>query len=182
MAVLDLKKKYTEEIRKELQKKFNYKNIMQVPHLVKVVVNRGLGKGLENQKFFDSAVEELTAITGQKPLITKSKKAIAAFKLRKGLAVGAKVTLRGKRMYDFVTKFIHIALPKIRDFRGVSERGFDGRGNYTVGLKEQIIFPEISFENVVLVAGMDITFVTTAKTDAEARELLAGMGMPFRKV
>ncbi len=182
MSTLNLKTKYKEEISKDLQTKFKYSNAMQVPKLVKVVVNRGLGKGLENQKFFDSAVEELAAITGQKPLITTSKKAIAAFKLRKGLPVGAKVTLRGKRMYDFVTKLIHLALPKIRDFRGVSDKGFDGRGNYTLGLKEQIIFPEISFEKVVLVAGMDITFVTTARTDAEAKELLAGMGMPFRKV
>jgi large subunit ribosomal protein L5 len=182
MTALDLRQKFKEVIAKDLQKKYNYANIMQAPKLVKVVVNRGLGKGLENQKFFDSAVEELAAITGQKPLITKSKKSIAAFKLRKGLSVGAKVTLRGKRMYDFVTKLIHLSLPKIRDFRGVPEKGFDGRGNYTLGLKEQIIFPEISYEKVVLVAGMDITFVTNAKTDAEAKDLLAGMGMPFRQI
>ena len=182
MTALDLRQQFKEVIAKDLQKKYNYSNIMQAPRLVKVVVNRGLGKGLENQKFFDSAVEELANITGQKPLITKSKKSIAAFKLRKGLSVGAKVTLRGKRMYDFVTKLIHLSLPKIRDFRGVPEKGFDGRGNYTLGLKEQIIFPEISYEKVVLVAGMDITFVTNAKTDAEAKDLLAGMGMPFRQI
>ncbi len=180
--MLDLKKQFKEEIVKLMQDKFKYKNPMQVPCLTKIVINRGLGKGLENQKFFDSALEELAAITGQKPLVTKSKKSIAAFKLRKGLLVGAKVTLRGKRMYDFLTKLIHLSLPKIRDFRGVPERSFDGRGNYTLGLKEQIIFPEISYEKVVLLGGMDITICTNAKTNDEARELLAAMGKPFRKV
>ena len=179
--VFNLKQKYKDEIRPKLQEKFGYKNVMQVPHLEKVVINRGLGKGMDNAKFFESAIAELAAITGQKPLITKSKKSIANFKLREDLNIGAKVTLRGRVMYDFVTKLINIALPKIRDFRGVPEKSFDQHGNYTLGIKEQIIFPEIDFEKVILTAGMDITFVTTAKNKEEARELLVGMGLPFRK-
>lgn len=177
----NLKQKYKDEIRPKLKEKFGYKNVMQVPRLEKVVINRGLGKGMDNAKFFESAINELAMITGQKPLITKSKKSIANFKLRENLKIGAKVTLRGKRMYDFVTKLINIALPKIRDLRGVPEKSFDQHGNYTLGIKEQIIFPEIDFEKVILTAGMDITFVTSAKNKEEAMELLAGMGMPFRK-
>ncbi|MFH1386653.1 MAG: 50S ribosomal protein L5 [bacterium] len=176
-----LKEKYLKVITKELMKKQGYKNTMQVPHIQKVVVNRGVGEARENAKAIDISAAELGAITGQKPLVTLSKKAISAFKLRGNIPIGLKVTLRGERMYDFLTKLINICLPKIRDFKGVSPKSFDGRGNYTLGIKEQLIFPEVDYEKVDRVRGMDITFVTTAKTDAEARDLLEQIGVPFRK-
>jgi large subunit ribosomal protein L5 len=154
---------------------------MQTPKLEKIVVNMGVGDAIANSKLLDAAVEDLTAITGQKPLVTKAKKSIATFKLREGMSIGAKVTLRGERMYDFYDKLVSIALPRVRDFRGVSTNSFDGRGNYTIGLKEQLIFPEINYDKVLKIRGMDIVIVTTAKTDEEGRELLSLLGMPFRK-
>jgi large subunit ribosomal protein L5 len=154
---------------------------MQTPKLEKIVVNMGVGDAIANSKLLDAAVEDLATITGQKPLITKAKKSIATFKLREGMSIGAKVTLRGERMYDFYDKLVSIALPRVRDFRGVSTNSFDGRGNYTIGLKEQLIFPEINYDKVLKVRGMDIVIVTTAKTDEEGRELLSLLGMPFRK-
>lgn len=173
--------KYNNEVKKALVEKFGYKNIMQVPKIEKITLNMGLGSGKENQKYMQAAVEEMTAIAGQKPVVTKAKKSIANFKLREGMAVGAKVTLRGDKMYEFMDRFVSIALPRVRDFRGINPNSFDGRGNYTMGVKEQLIFPEIHFDQVEAVRGMDITFVTTAKTDEEARELLSLMGMPFNK-
>lgn len=154
---------------------------MEVPKIEKIVVNMGVGDAVQNPKVLDSAVEELAEITGQKPLITKAKKSIAGFKLRDGMPIGAKVTLRGERMYDFLDKLISVSLPRVRDFRGVSKKAFDGRGNYTLGIKEQLIFPEIDYDKVNKVRGMDVVIVTTAKTDEEARELLAELGMPFQK-
>lgn len=174
-----LKEKYRQEVVPALMEKFGYKNVMEVPKLAKVTVNMGLGEAIQNPKAIDAAVEDLKAITGQKPLVTRAKKSIAAFKLRAGMQIGAKVTLRGDRMYDFVDKLFNIVLPRVRDFRGVSPKAFDGRGNYTLGLREQIIFPEIDYDKVDRVRGMNITFVTTAKTDEEARELLRLLGMPF---
>jgi large subunit ribosomal protein L5 len=159
--------------------KFKYKSIMEVPRLEKIVVNMGVGDAKDNPKFLESAVEELAAITGQKPIVTKAKKSVAAFKLRQGMNVGAKVTLRGDRMYEFYDRLVNVALPRVRDFRGVSEKSFDGRGNYALGIKEQLIFPEIDYDKVEKVRGMDIIIVTTARTDEEARELLRLMGMPF---
>jgi large subunit ribosomal protein L5 len=159
---------------------FSYKNIMQVPRLEKVVINMGIGEGKDNPKLLEAAVKELSLITGQKPVITKAKKSVASFKLREGMSIGCKVTLRGERMYDFVNKLINVALPRVRDFRGVSPKSFDGRGNYSLGLKEQIIFPEIEYDKIEKVQGMDITIVTTARSDEEAKELLSRMGMPFR--
>jgi len=175
-----LKQKYLQEVRPALMERFSYKNIMQVPRLEKVVINMGIGEGKDNPKLLESAVKELALITGQKPVVTKAKKSVASFKLREGMSIGCKVTLRGERMYDFVNKLINIALPRVRDFRGVSPRSFDGRGNYSLGLKEQIIFPEIDYDKVEKVLGMDITIVTTARTDEEAKELLQQLGMPFR--
>ena len=176
-----LLKKYNEEIAPALQAKFNYKSSMQIPRLVKVVINMGVGDATQNAKLIEAAVEDLTAISGQKPVITKAKKSIAVFKVREGQEIGCKVTLRGARMYEFLNKLVNIALPRVRDFRGVSAKAFDGRGNYTLGVKEQLIFPEINYDKVVKVRGMDIVIVTTAQTDEEGRELLKLVGMPFEK-
>lgn len=173
--------KYNTQVKDALVKKFNYKNVMEIPKLEKITINMGLGQGKDNQKYIQTAVEELAAITGQAPVITKAKKSVANFKLREGMSVGAKVTLRGKKMYEFLDRFVTISLPRVRDFRGINPNSFDGRGNYTMGVREQLIFPEIKYDNVEAVRGMDITFVTTAKTDEEARELLTLMGMPFKK-
>ncbi len=175
-----LKEKYTEEIAPALQQKFGYKNVMQIPRLDKVVVNMGVGEAITNSKAIDSAVSDLTKIVGQKPIVTKAKKSIAAFKLREGMSIGTKVTLHGDRMYEFVDRLLNVALPRVRDFRGVSAKSFDGRGNYTVGIKEQLIFPEIEYDKIDKLRGMDVVFVTTAKSDEEAREMLRLFGMPFR--
>ncbi|HHW73959.1 MAG TPA: 50S ribosomal protein L5 [Firmicutes bacterium] len=175
-----LKKKYFEEIRPALQERFDYKNVYEVPRLVKVVVNMGVGEGKENPKVLDAAVEDLMQICGQRPVITRARKSVASFKLREGMAIGCKVTLRGERMYDFVDKLFNVALPRVRDFRGISPRSFDGRGNFTIGLREQLIFPEIEYSKVEKILGMDIVMVTTAKSDEEAKELLTLMGLPFR--
>mgnify|MGYP000449760863 CR=1 FL=1 len=176
-----LQEKYTSEVCKGLMEKFNYKNVNELPKLEKVVINIGCGDAVTNSKAIDSAVEDLTVISGQKPLITKAKKSIAAFKLREGMPIGVKVTLRGSRMYEFLDRLINAALPRVRDFRGISATAFDGRGNYALGLKEQLIFPEIEYDQVERVTGMDIIVVTSAKTDEEARELLTLFGMPFEK-
>jgi large subunit ribosomal protein L5 len=176
-----LKEQYINEIAPAMQKKFNYKNVMQIPKLDKIVINMGVGEAKENAKALDSAVKDLTTISGQKPVITKAKKSIANFKIREGLAIGCKVTLRGDKMYEFADRLINLSLPRVRDFRGVNADAFDGRGNYALGIKEQIIFPEIEYDKVDKVRGMDIIFVTTAKTDEEARELLRQFGMPFAK-
>lgn len=176
-----LKERYDEEIKNELVNKFNYSSVMEVPRIEKIVVNMGVGEAVQNAKVLDTAVEELEAITGQKPVITKAKKSIATFRLREGMPIGAKVTLRGERMYDFLDKLVSISLPRVRDFRGISKKAFDGRGNYTLGVKEQLIFPEIDYDKVSKVRGMDIVVVTTANTDEEARELLTQFGMPFQK-
>ncbi|HSA06750.1 MAG TPA: 50S ribosomal protein L5 [Candidatus Gastranaerophilales bacterium] len=182
MAVTkDLKKKYQEDVIPALKEKFNYKNIHEVPKPVKVVVNMGVGEAVQNVKIIDTAVIELTKISGQKPIVNRAKKSIATYKLRKGVPIGVNVTLRSQKMYDFLQKLICIVLPRIRDFRGVNEKSFDGRGNYSLGLKEQMLFPEIKYDDVDVVKGMDITIVTTAKTDEEAKVLLTEMGMPFRK-
>ena len=175
-----LKEKYENSLRKELTEKFNYTTPMQVPKLEKIVVNMGVGEAVHNSKALEDAIEELTVITGQKPIATKAKKSIANFKLREGMPIGAKVTLRGERMYEFLDKLVSIALPRVRDFHGISGNSFDGRGNYTVGIKEQLIFPEINFDKISKVRGLDIVVVTTAKTDEEGRALLTLMGMPFR--
>lgn len=176
-----LKEKYMKEIVPSLMSKFNYKSVMQVPKLEKIVVNMGVGDAVQNSKALDNAVEELTLITGQKPVVTRAKKSIAGFRLREGMPIGAKVTLRGERMYDFLDKLVSVSLPRVRDFRGVSKNAFDGRGNYTLGIKEQLIFPEIDYDKVAKVRGMDIVIVTTANTDEESRELLTQLGMPFKK-
>lgn len=176
-----LKEKYQQEIVPALVEKFNYSSLMAVPKLEKIVVNMGVGDAVSNSKALDAAVEELASITGQKPLITKAKKSIAGFKLREGMPIGAKVTLRGERMYEFLDKLVSVSLPRVRDFRGISKKAFDGRGNYTLGVKEQLIFPEIDYDKVDKVRGMDVVIVTTANTDEEARELLTQMGMPFQK-
>jgi len=176
-----LKELYTNHVAKAMMEKFNYKNIMEIPKLEKVVINMGLGDAKDNPKLLESAVEELAQISGQRPIVTKAKKSVANFKVRTGMSVGAKVTLRGERMYEFVDKLFNIALPRVRDFRGVNPNSFDGRGNYSLGIKEQLIFPEINYDKVEKVRGMDITFVTTSKTDEEARELLRLLGMPFAK-
>lgn len=176
-----LKDFYLNEIIPGMTKKFGYKNIMEVPKLDKIVINMGVGEAKENAKLLESAVKDLEIIAGQKAVITKAKKSIANFKLREGMSVGCKVTLRGERMYDFADRLINLALPRVRDFRGVNPNAFDGRGNYALGIKEQLIFPEIDYDKVDKVRGMDIIFVTTAKSDEEARELLTGFGMPFRK-
>ena len=176
-----LNEKYKNEIVPSLKEKFQYKSVMEVPKLEKIVVNMGVGDGAGNSKLLDAAVAELTLITGQKPVVTTAKKAIAGFKIRAGQGIGCKVTLRGENMYNFLDKLISITLPRVRDFRGISNKAFDGRGNYTLGLNEQLIFSEINFDDVVKVRGMDIVIVTTATTDDEGRELLAQLGMPFQK-
>ena len=176
-----LKEKYVNEIVPSLIEKYNYKNKMETPKLDKIVINIGCGDATSNAKFIEAAMKDLEAITDQKPVATKSKKAIAGFKLREGQAIGCKVTLRGDNMYNFMDKLISISLPQVRDFRGVSPRAFDGRGNYTMGIKEQLIFAEIDYDDVVKVRGMDIVFVTTAKTNEESFDLLNGLGIPFRK-
>ncbi len=176
-----LKEKYNKEIVPSLRQKYNYKSVMEVPALEKIVVNMGVGDASQNSKLLDAAMADLEAITGQKAVKTHAKKAIAGFKIRQGQAIGCKVTLRGEAMYNFLDKLISITLPRVRDFRGISNRAFDGRGNYTLGLTEQLIFSEIEYDNVVKVRGMDIVFVTTAKTNKEAHDLLNGFGMPFKK-
>lgn len=176
-----LKEKYENQVVSALMEKFGYKNIMQVPKIEKVIINIGLGEAKDNPKALDAAVGDLTKITGQKPVVTRAKKAIAGFKLREGMPIGCKVTLRATRMYDFVDKLFNISLPRVRDFRGVSNNAFDGRGNYALGIKEQLIFPEIEYDQIDKVRGMEIIFVTTANTDEEAKELLTLMGMPFAR-
>lgn len=176
-----LKAKYENEVRPSLIEKFNYSSVMAAPKIEKIVLNMGVGDATQNSKNLDEAVEELGLISGQKPLITKAKKSIAGFRLREGMAIGAKVTLRGTRMYDFLDKLVNVSLPRVRDFRGVSNKAFDGRGNYTLGVREQLIFPEIDYDNVNRVRGLDIVIVTTANSDEEAHELLAQLGMPFAK-
>ena len=175
-----LKEQYVKEVVAAMMKKFNYSSVMQVPKLEKIVINIGLGETKDNPKALDNAMNDLSIITGQRPIVTKAKKSIAAFKLREGAKIGCKVTLRSGKMYDFAYKLINVALPRVRDFRGVSANSFDGRGNYSMGIKEQLIFPEIEYDKVDQLRGMDIIFVTTAKTDEEAKELLALLGMPFR--
>ncbi|WP_020006857.1 50S ribosomal protein L5 [Salinicoccus albus] len=176
-----LKERYNDQIKNELVNKFNYTSVMQAPKVEKIVVNMGVGDAVQNAKVLDTAVEELEAITGQKPVVTKAKRSVATFRLREGMPIGAKVTLRGGRMYDFLDKLISVSLPRVRDFRGISKKAFDGRGNYTLGIKEQLIFPEIDYDKVSKVRGMDIVIVTSAETDEEARELLTQFGMPFQK-
>ena len=176
-----LKAKYQNDIVSSLTEKFNYDSVMQVPKVDKIVINMGVGDAVQNTKALDAAVEELKLLSGQQPIITKAKKSIAGFRLREGMPIGAKVTLRGERMYEFLQKLIDVSLPRVRDFRGISKKAFDGRGNYTLGVKEQLIFPEIDYDQVSKVRGMDIVIVTTANTDEEARELLTSLGMPFQK-
>lgn len=174
-----LKDHYSKEVSPALMKKFSYKNVMQIPKVEKVVINMGVSDAVGNPKSLDAAVADLTIISGQKPVVTKAKKSISAFKIREGMSIGTKVTLRGERMYHFLDKLFSIAMPRVRDFRGISPKAFDGRGNYTMGVKEQLIFPEIEYDKIDKIRGMDITIVTTAQTDEEARELLKLMGMPF---
>ena len=176
-----LKEKYLKEVTPSLMEKFNYSSVMQTPKVEKIVINMGVGDAVSNAKNLDKAVEELTLITGQKPMITKAKKSIAGFRLREGMPIGAKVTLRGERMYEFLDKLVSVSLPRVRDFHGVPTKSFDGRGNYTLGVKEQLIFPEINFDDVDKTRGLDIVIVTTANTDEESRALLTGLGMPFAK-
>ena len=172
---------YNSEIKKSMQEKFQYGNVMEIPKLEKIVINIGVGDAVGNAKALEAAVNDLTIIAGQKPVITKAKKSIAGFRLREGMPIGAKVTLRGERMYEFLDKLVTVSLPRVRDFHGVSKKAFDGRGNYTLGIKEQLIFPEVDYDLVDKVRGMDIVIVTTANTDEESRELLAQLGMPFQK-
>ncbi len=179
--VARLKKMYNDEVVKALMEKYNYSSIMQVPHIEKIVINMGVGDATANSKLLDDAVNELTLLAGQKPVITKAKKSIASFKLREGQAIGCKVTLRGNKMYEFLDKLVTISLPRVRDFRGVSKSAFDGRGNYTLGVKEQLIFPEINYDKIGKIRGMDIVVVTTANTDEEAFTLLKALGMPFQR-
>lgn len=176
-----LKEQYNSEIKEAMTKKFGYKNTMEVPKLEKIVINMGVGEAKENHKLLDTAVKDLEIISGQKPVVTRARKSIANFKLREGMPIGCKVTLRGERMYEFADRLINLALPRVRDFRGINPNAFDGRGNYALGIKEQLIFPEIEYDKVDKVRGMDVIFVTTAKTDEEARELLTLFGMPFKK-
>ena len=176
-----LKEKYNKELVPALKEKFNYSSVMEVPRLKKIVINIGVGDGARDEKFIDAAVKELAEITGQQPVVTKAKKSIAGFKLREGQPIGVKVTLRGERMYNFMEKLIRVALPRVRDFRGISDKAFDGFGNYTLGIKDQLIFTEVNYDDVVKLRGMDIVFVTTANTNEEAYALLDGFGMPFRK-
>lgn len=178
---MGLKEHYRSDVVPQLQKRFDYTSVMEAPRLEKIVINIGVGEAIQNPKAMDAAVNDLAQITGQRPVITTASKSIAAFKLREGMKIGCKVTLRGKRMYDFFSKLVNIVLPRVRDFRGISPKAFDGRGNYTLGLREQVIFPEIDYDKIDKVRGMNITVVTTAKTDEEARELLKLMGMPFRE-
>jgi large subunit ribosomal protein L5 len=178
--VARLKDRYQNEIAPALQQKFAYTNVMQIPKVDKIVINMGVGEAVQNSKAIDSAVGDLMKITGQKPIVTRAKKSIAAFKLREGMPIGCKITLRGQRMYEFMDRLLNVALPRVRDFRGVSAKAFDGRGNYTLGIKEQLIFPEMEYDKIDKLRGMDVVFVTTAKTDEEARELLRGFGMPYR--
>src|SRR4030066_1577781 len=175
-----LKERYIQEIIPAMMKEFSYKNVMEAPKVQKVVLNVGLGEAIQNIKFLDAAQKELSLITGQKAILTKAKKSIASFKLRKGVSIGCKVTLRGNRMYEFLDRLISLALPRIRDFKGISGKSFDGRGNYSLGLKEQFIFPEIDYDKVEMVHGLDVVFCTSAKTDKESKALLRYMGMPFR--
>lgn len=177
----NFRKLYDETIKDSLMKEYNYKSIMEVPKLDKIVINMGVGEGAHDSKFIEAALKDLETLAMQKPIVTKAKKSIAGFKLREGQTIGAKVTLRGENMYNFMEKLIKTSLPRVRDFRGVSKTAFDGHGNYTLGIKEQLIFPEINYDDVLKVRGMDIVFVTTAKTNDEAKSLLAGFGMPFRK-
>lgn len=177
----ELKQIYLEEIVPSMMEKFEYDSVMEVPKLEKIVINMGVGDAVSNAKVLDSAVEELSLIAGQRPVITRAKKSIAGFRLREGMPIGVKATLRGERMYEFLQKLIRVALPRVRDFRGVSNKSFDGRGNYTLGIKEQLIFPEIDYDKVNKIRGMDIVIVTTSNTDEEARELLAQLGMPFKR-
>ena len=176
-----LKETYKSEVFNALMEKYKYKNVMEVPKLEKITINMGLGEAKENAKIMETAVQEIATITGQRPVVTKAKKSIANFKLREGMDIGCKVTLRGAKMYEFLDKLMNVALPRVRDFRGVNSNAFDGRGNYTLGVKEQLIFPEINFDKVNRVRGMDIVIVTSANTNAEGRALLKGLGMPFEK-
>lgn len=176
-----LQEKYKNEVTKTLMEKFNYSSVMEIPKIEKIVLNMGVGEAVSNTKTLDAAVEELALISGQKPLVTKAKKSIATFRLREGMPIGAKVTLRGERMYEFLDKLVNVSLPRVRDFRGVSKTSFDGRGNYTLGIKEQLIFPEIDFDKIGKVRGLDIVVVTTANTDEESYTLLEALGMPFQK-
>ena len=182
MASARLKEKYVKEIMPALKEKFQYKSVMQVPKVVKISINRGIGNAVSDKKLVDTGVEELTTLSGQKAVATKAKNSISNFKLREGMPIGARVTLRGDRMYEFMDRLLTIALPRVRDFKGVNDKGFDGRGNYTLGIKEQIIFPEISIDKIKAIAGMDITFVTPAQNDEESYELLKAFGMPFTNV
>ncbi len=179
--LLSLKERYEQVVVPAMREEFRYKNLMQVPRLVKVAVNVGIGEAISNAKAMDAAISTLSCITGQKPIVRKAKKSIAGFKLREGMAIGCSVTLRGTRMRAFLERLIHAALPRIRDFRGISQKSFDGHGHYTLGIKEQLIFPEINYDDILMAHGMDITIVTTAKTDAEGRALLKHLGFPFRK-
>lgn len=181
MAALNLKEKYKKEVMQKLQDKYNYKSVMSIPCLEKVVINRGIGEAVNNSKVVDSTKELMSLITGQKPVVSLAKKSISNFKLRQGQPIGCKVTLRSDKMYDFLNKLINVCIPKIRDFRGVPKRSFDGRGNYTLGLKEDLIFPEVKFDKIDQVRGFDLSVVTTASTDEEAYDLLSFLGMPFRK-
>ena len=176
-----LQERYTSEIKDALMKKFNYKSVMEIPKLEKVIVNMGVGEAKDNAKAMESAVSDMMKVTGQKPIVTKAKKSVAVFKLREGMSIGCKVTLRASKMYEFVDRLFNVALPRVRDFRGINKNSFDGRGNYSMGIKEQLIFPEIEYDKIDKIRGMDIIFVTTAKTDEEARELLTLMGAPFAK-
>ncbi|NEM96783.1 50S ribosomal protein L5 [Pontibacter burrus] len=182
MATARLKEKYQTEVVPALKEKFQYKNIMQVPKITKISINRGIGAAVADKKLVDIGVDELTTITGQKAVATIAKKSVSNFKLREGMPIGARVTLRGQKMYEFLDRLLTVALPRVRDFRGVNDKGFDGRGNYTLGIKEQIIFPEISIDKIKSISGMDITFVTTANTDEESYELLKAFGMPFTNI
>jgi len=177
----EMQKRYREEVVPAMMKTFNYRNVMQVPRMEKIVVNMGLGEALQNARILDKSMEELGVITGQKPVLTRARKSIANFKLREGNPIGCCVTLRKQKMYDFAYRLLNIALPRVRDFKGISPKGFDGRGNLTIGVREQLIFPEINYDDVEKIKGMNITFVTSAKTDDEARELLGLLGVPFRK-
>src|SRR5690625_713655 len=177
----ELKSIYQEKVVPSLMDKFEYKSVMEVPKIEKIIINMGVGDAVQNSKLLDNAVEELTLISGQKPVITRAKNSIAGFRLREGMAIGTKVTLRGERMYEFLQKLIRVALPRVRDFRGISKKAFDGRGNYTLGVKEQLIFPEIEYDKVSKIRGMDIVIVTTSNTDEESHELLTQFGMPFQK-
>lgn len=177
----NIKELYNKEIMSSMMKRFNYTSVMQVPKLEKIVINMGLGDAVSNSKVLDAALDDLQRISGQKPVVTRAKKSIAGFKLRENMPIGLKVTLRGERMFHFLEKLIHVALPRVRDFRGVSNKSFDGRGNYTLGIKEQLIFPEIEYDKIDKIRGMDIVIVTTAKSDEESKELLANIGMPFAK-